>query len=108
MTDYKIIFDKMEWQQKIPGIKFKECIIDDKKLRLVEFSDELEEKDWCTNGHLGYVIGGKAKVMFTDGQKAVFKQGDFINIPKGENDRHKTHIDKGERALVVFFEGVLK
>jgi len=106
MSDYKIIFDKMEWQEKITGIKFKEFIVDNKKIRLVEFTDELVEKDWCTNGHLGYAISGKGRVTFFNGQKVIFKKGDFINIPKGENNKHKTQIDKGERALIVFFEAV--
>ncbi len=103
MLKYLIEFKKIKWQQKIPGIKFKEYNANNKTIRLVEFSHELIEEDWCKNGHLGYVIDGKAKVLFHNGSKAVFKKGDFINIPEGEKDKHKTKIKKGEKALILFF-----
>ena len=103
MIRYIIDFKNIEWQGKIPGIKFKEFYSDDKKIRLVEFSDKLVEEDWCKNGHLGYVIEGKVKVIFHNGSEVIFKKGDFINIPEGEKDKHKAEITKGETALILFY-----
>ena len=103
MVKYLINFKNIEWQEKIPGIKFKEYYSNNKKIKLVEFNDKLDEKEWCKNGHLGYVIEGKAKVVFHNGSKVIFKKGDFINIPEGEDDKHKTEIAKGEKALIIFY-----
>ena len=103
MQKYLINFKTIEWQQKIPGIKFKEYNVENKKIRLAEFTDELIEEEWCKNGHLGYVIEGKAKVVFHNGSTTIFKKGDFINIPEGEKDKHKTKIARGEKALILFY-----
>ncbi len=70
---------------------------------MVEFSDKLFEKEWCKNGHIGFVIEGKVKVTFFNGHIVEFKKGDFISIPEGEKDKHKAEMEKGEKVLVLFF-----
>ena len=104
MDDYKIEFEKVPWVDAAPGLKYKEFIKDNKKLRLVEFSDNFIEKDWCEKGHFGIALDGRALVLFNNGLNVTFAKGDIINIPHGENDKHKTIISKGEKALVLFFE----
>ncbi|MHC4707131.1 MAG: hypothetical protein ACYS8I_08610, partial [Planctomycetota bacterium] len=42
-----------------------------RKLRLVEFSKEFVEPDWCSRGHIGYVLEGQMEVNF-DGKVIVF------------------------------------
>lgn len=103
MMKYLIDFENLDWQEKIPGIKFKEYTSGNKRIRLVEFDDRLVEKDWCKNGHLGYVIDGRAKVNFHNGAEVIFKKGDFINIPEGEQNKHKTEMAKGEKILILFY-----
>lgn len=72
-------------------------------IRLVEFSDEFNEKDWCTKGHVGYVLEGRLLIDF-DGTVTEFTTGDGLFIPKGEGNRHRGHVRTGEKALVVLFE----
>jgi hypothetical protein len=104
MNDYKIEFEKMPWIDAATGLKYKEFIKDNKKIRLVEFSDDFIEKGWCEKGHFGIALEGIAQVIFNNGSKISFSKGDIINIPHGEKDKHKTIISKGEKALVLFFE----
>jgi hypothetical protein len=106
MNDYKIEFEKLPWIDGAAGLKYKEFVKDIKKLRLVEFSDSFIEKDWCEKGHFGIALEGRARVLFNNGSNVTFIKGDIINIPHGPNDKHKTVISKGEKALVLFFEDV--
>ncbi|MHC4499416.1 MAG: cupin domain-containing protein [Planctomycetota bacterium] len=59
-----------------------------RKLRLVEFSKEFVEPDWCSRGHIGYVLEGQMEVNF-DGKVIVFGPGDGIFIPAGEKHRQE-------------------
>jgi len=69
------------------GVQFKSYEQGGRKLRLVEFSKEFIELDWCTKGHIGYILAGKLEVDF-DGNKIIFEQGDGLFIPAGEEDKH--------------------
>ncbi len=106
MNDYKIAFDALPWIDGAAGLRYKEFVKENKKLRLVEFSDNFIEKGWCEKGHFGIALEGRATVQFSNGSNATFVKGDIINIPPGQHDRHKTVISKGEKAVVLFFEDV--
>ena len=104
MNDYKLSLDLIPWINPSAGLRYKEYIKDSLKLRLVEFSDGFIEHDWCKRGHLGIVVAGRATVVFDNGKKAVFSEGDIINIPSGDYDRHKTVINDGDSIRVLFFD----
>ena len=58
---------------------------------MVEFSKEFVEPDWCTKGHIGYILEGQMEINF-DGKKVVFNAGDGVFIPAGEKHRHKGRV----------------
>ena len=91
MEQYKIDFESMEWVVPADGVKFKAYEQEGKKLRLVEFSKEFVEPDWCTKGHIGYILEGKIEIDF-DGKKEVFSSGNGIFIPAGEKHKHKGRV----------------
>jgi len=64
---------------------------DDRRLRLVEFTKEFIEPDWCTKGHIGYVLEGQMDVDFA-GHVVHFSAGDGLFIPAGEEARHKATV----------------
>ena len=103
MPNYLIDFAKMKWENFAPGVRQKIRQLGNLRLRLVEFSEEFNEIDWCRKGHIGYLIEGKLAIDF-DGKISRFKAGDGIYIPGGESSRHKAKIGKGEKALLVFVE----
>ena len=70
-----------------PGLRFKVYQQGSKRLRLAEFAREFVEPDWCTNGHVGYVVEGKLEIDFS-GEIEVFHAGDGIFIPPGEEHKH--------------------
>ena len=53
MVRCKVNFDSLEWQSPLPGARFKSFEGDGRRVRLVEFSRDFVEPDWCTKGHIG-------------------------------------------------------
>jgi quercetin dioxygenase-like cupin family protein len=105
MNDYLIDFDSMDWESPAPGVRYKAYIRDNYRIRLVEISEGLSEEDWCTKGHIGYVLEGSFSIDF-NGNVIPFKAGDGIFIPAGEENEHKAKVIKGEKALLILFEEV--
>jgi hypothetical protein len=107
MENLLIKFSEMEWSSPMPGLRKKEIIIGDKKLRLVEFSDNFVEPDWCCKGHIGYIVEGRMTLDFNGRTHTVhYEKGDGVFIPEGSAAKHKGHINKGEKALVFLVENV--
>jgi quercetin dioxygenase-like cupin family protein len=71
---------------------------------LAEFSREFVEADWCTKGHIGYVLEGQIEIDF-DGEAIVFGPGDGLFIPAGEEHKHKGRA-LGDVVRVVLVEDV--
>ena len=81
----------MRWEQPATGMKAKTCERDGRRLRLVEVTKDFVEPDWCTKGHIGYVLEGKMEVDF-HGQVVTFRAGDGLFIPPGEEHGHKARV----------------
>ncbi|MHC4798107.1 MAG: phosrestin, partial [Planctomycetota bacterium] len=73
------------------GVRFKTCQQGGKQLRLVEFTRGFVEPDWCTKGHIGYVLEGQLEVDF-ERDIVVFKTGDGLFIPAGEENKHMAKV----------------
>ncbi len=86
-------------------VKFKAYQQDDRKLRLVEFSKEFIEANWCTKGHIGYILEGKMEIDF-NGNIIVFGPGDGIFIPAGEKHKHKGRVLTSTVKAVLVEDGV--
>lgn len=69
------------------GVRFKAYQEDNRRLRLVEFSKEFVEPDWCRKGHIGFVLDGEMEINF-DGETVHFCPGDGLFIPAGEDNKH--------------------
>ena len=82
MTPYRINFESMAWESPMVGVRFKAYEQDGRRLRLVEFTKEFVESDWCTKGHIGYILEGRMEIDF-DGKVIVFGPGDGVFIPAG-------------------------
>lgn len=87
MEQCKIDFTSIPWEIPAKGARFKAYKQNGKQVRLVEFTDELVETDWCTEGHIVYILEGQLEVNF-NGNVVVFNKGDGLFIPAGEKDKH--------------------
>jgi hypothetical protein len=91
MEKYKVDFKAMPWEKPAVGVRFKAYERDDRKLRLAEFTKEFVESDWCTKGHIGYVLEGQMEIDF-DGTVIMFVPGDGLFVPAGEKHKHKANV----------------
>jgi quercetin dioxygenase-like cupin family protein len=101
MEQYRIDFESMVWETPTAGIRFKAYEQGGRKLRLVEFGKEFIEPDWCTKGHIGYILEGQMEIDF-DGKVILFGPGDGVFIPTGQKHKHKGRVltDKVKAILV--------
>jgi len=90
MQTYKVAFDSLEWQESMPGARFKVFSDGSKKIRLLEFTSEFVELHWCTKAHIGIILEGELEIDF-DGKIMRYGKGDGIFTPKGETAKHKAH-----------------
>ncbi len=102
MEDCRVDFKKIPWENPAPGARFKAFRNNDQQLRLVEFSKEFEEPDWCTRGHVGYVLEGHMEIDFS-GKWVTFKAGDGVFIPAGDTHKHKAKV-VSERVRLILVE----
>lgn len=88
MHSFKVDFESLDWESPLPGARFKVCRGGSRQLRLVEFTAEFVEPDWCTKGHIGFVLAGILEVDFR-GKVVSYAAGSGIFIPPGESGAHK-------------------
>ena len=103
MSDHKIIFDNIAWENAGTGVRYKAFVHGNQHLRIVEFSEGLIEPDWCIHGHAGTVLDGGFRLDF-NGKIEQYSKGDFIFIPGGEADKHKAILGGGEKVTLLLFE----
>ena len=87
MANRKIDFGALDWQSPLPGARFKSYEQAGRTLRLLELTEDFVEPEWCTKGHIGYVLEGQMEVDF-DGEVVRYSAGDGIFILPGEEHRH--------------------
>ena len=87
MRKCKVDFATLDWESPMHSVRFKAHEQGRRKLRLVEFSRDFVEPDWCMKGHIGYVLEGEMNMDF-DGDIVHFAPGDGLFIPAGEGSKH--------------------
>ncbi len=88
MPLFKVDFDSIEWHSPLPGARSKSHHEGSKQIRLVEFTSEFREPDWCEKGHVGLVLAGELEVDFRD-RVVSYPEGSGIFIPAGPSSAHK-------------------
>ena len=88
MSQYRVDFESIQWQEPAAGVRARVCEKDGKRLRLAEFSREFVEAEWCTSAHIGYVLEGEVEIDFS-GHVVAFGPGDGLHIPAGDKNKHK-------------------
>jgi quercetin dioxygenase-like cupin family protein len=101
---YRIPFKSLSWDVPADGVKFKAYERDGRKLRLVEFAKEFVESDWCTNGHIGYILEGQMELDF-DGKVIIFGPGDGVFIPTGPEHKHKGRVLTDKVTAILIEDG---
>jgi mannose-6-phosphate isomerase-like protein (cupin superfamily) len=103
MEKYLVDFAKIEWVSPGKGIRFKIFEKEGKILRLMELSDTYCDSEWCTHGHISYIIDGQFNVKF-ESHTENFAKGDTVFIPAGEEHKHIASVPKGKHLIMLSFE----
>lgn len=101
---YKIAFNEMEWDISPEDVRSKTYQEESRQFRLIEFGRELNHPQWCTTGHIGYVLDGEVEIEFED-KTIRLRQGDGLSIPAGEKDKHRPKA-VSEMVRMFFVEDV--
>jgi quercetin dioxygenase-like cupin family protein len=100
VSPFRINFDGLEWQSALPGARFKVHREGSRQIRLVEFTAEFAEPDWCEKGHVGVVLDGDLEIDFR-GRVIPFPRGSGIFIPAGPAGAHKARSTTPVARLVL-------
>ena len=102
LTSSSIIeFENMNWDYPIKGIRQKVISVGHKRLRLVEYTQDMEPH-LCSKGHIGYLLEGRFEIEFDEG-KVIFEKGNGVFIQSGEEHRHMGRV-LTEVVRAVFIE----
>jgi quercetin dioxygenase-like cupin family protein len=105
MIQYKVEFDKLEWETPFKGVRHKYVDQNNIRVRLVEYSYSKEmPHHWCEKGHYGYLIEGQMEIEY-ENETIIYNLGDGIFIPEGPDHKHRGRV-LSEKALVFFIEKV--
>jgi quercetin dioxygenase-like cupin family protein len=103
MLQYKVNFDKLDWEAPLEGVKSKIYKHKDKQIRLIVYSRKMP-LHWCVKGHYGYILEGKFEMEFQN-KKIIYQTGDGLFIPEGKKHRHRAKV-LTEFVKVIFIENV--
>jgi len=101
MDHYVVDFARIEWNSRMPGVRDKSCEREGKRLRFVEYTQEMTPH-WCSKGHYGIILDGEFELEFRDAVRT-FRPGDGVFIPEGEKHRHRGRV-LSELVRAVFVE----
>lgn len=87
---YRVVFDRLPWDEPMPGVRHKLVPFDGRRLRLVEYRPEMP-LHWCEAGHAGVVLEGRFEIEY-EGETHVYEPGDGIVIPAGAAHRHRARV----------------
>jgi hypothetical protein len=87
---YRIVFDELDWDSPIPGVRQKIFEDGGRRVRLVEYTAEMEPH-WCERGHYGCILDGEFEIEF-DNATGIFRAGDGVFIPDGPEHRHRARV----------------
>lgn len=89
MTDFehRVRFESLDWQVVVPGVREKVQRGFGRRLRLVEYTQEMAPH-FCERGHIGHIVSGRLDVEFPR-SRLVLEPGDCVFIPAGPEHRHR-------------------
>lgn len=104
---YKVSLQQLPWEKLGIGAQQKSHQTKENCIRILRLDEHFEEKDWCTSGHMGYVLAGQMDLHFED-KLLHFKAGDALILPAGKAHQHKAVIPKGGFVELLLIESLEK
>tara|TARA_R110002124_G_scaffold100945_3_gene248309 strand:+ start:16 stop:336 length:321 start_codon:yes stop_codon:yes gene_type:complete len=96
-------FKDLPWEETHKGLKQKVFYQGSTRLRLMHIDHHFVEEDYCTNGHLGFIVEGEMKLILKN-QMIKFEKGDGLCLNAGDDEKHKVSVEKGKFVRLILFE----
>jgi len=98
-------FKGIEWTEVAEGMSEKRITLGETVIRLLRIESKFSDKEWCTNGHVGYVAEGTLG-MNINGENSELATGSVFRFEDGvETHRHYPYVDSGRVLLLLVEEG---
>jgi quercetin dioxygenase-like cupin family protein len=100
MTGHQVDFAALSWNgwSSEALARVKDAEAEGYEVRLFEMGPGFVEPQWCSRGHIGYVVSGQY-VMDLDGQTLYMQVGQGFVLPPGT--RHRSR-NTGSMPAIVF------
>jgi quercetin dioxygenase-like cupin family protein len=99
MRAVTVDFSRIAWGGTASsGRRVKAATLGDKRVRLFEMTPGYAEQDWCSEGHMGYVLQGEFVAEFEDGSE-IWSRGTAFLIPAGTAHRNA---NRSQVSALVF------
>lgn len=101
-------FDTIRWESQPavtqPGrsgvATVKTVHLGDMRLRRIEFSAGYCAEEWCSKGHVGFVLSGSLSLVLENGQVVEVPAGDSFHVGD-DRDPHRAESQSGATAILV-------
>lgn len=69
MTDEPrvVAFGAREWDEEAPGVRARSEHVLGQRWAIVEYAEGTARREWCIDGHRGFVLEGEIEYEFDDG-----------------------------------------
>ena len=101
MIPYRVDFSALPWESPMPGVRHKVLSHGGRRLRLVEYSAEMEPH-WCLLGHWGIIMEGHFEIELGH-ETIVYGPGDGLFLLPGPDHRHRARV-LGDKVVAFFVE----
>lgn len=88
MNPRSVDFEALPWESAAQGARYKTFRGEGKQIRIVEFTHEFVELQWCEKGHVGLVMKGEPEIDYR-GKLVRYPDGAGIRIRAGPINGHK-------------------
>lgn len=71
------------------------------QLRLIEFSTDYVAQEWCSKGHIVFVVTGELTIEHQNGQRYALGPGMSYQVGDNGGPPHRVRSQSGARVFVV-------
>lgn len=83
----RVSFKKIGWTDDAPGIRARETEVEGSRWAIVEYGAGVSRKDWCEEGHRGFVVSGEIEYRFDDGREPLrARAGEAFFLPPARRE----------------------
>jgi quercetin dioxygenase-like cupin family protein len=98
----QIDFAQIPWEDEAPGIRAQATTHEGSRWAVVEYAPGARRKEWCTDGHRGWVVGGAIEYEFDDGHAPLrAATGEAFRLPGGQGHRGRNLADGPTRLFLI-------